>query len=76
MRLADFSVRLKTWQVKAPYRGISKPPAKPVVMIIWGKRNDSNVITMALSDDRGDSRTHNCDFYSDMGAKEKKTQPD
>lgn len=33
MRLADLSVRLKTLQVKAPYRGINKLPAEPVVMI-------------------------------------------
>ena len=32
--MADLSVRLKTLQVKAPYRGINKLPAEPVVMII------------------------------------------
>ncbi len=34
MQLADSSIRLKTLQVMAPYRGINKLPAQPVVMII------------------------------------------
>lgn len=33
VRLGDISTRLKTLQVRAPYRGIVKLPAEPVVII-------------------------------------------
>ena len=37
--LADFSVHLKVRLVQAPYRGINKLPAEPVVMIFCGSKS-------------------------------------
>ena len=47
MRLADSSVRLEVQLVLAPYRGINKPPAEPVVMILRQRYRFSDHAAMA-----------------------------
>ena len=46
--LAHFSVHLEVRLVKAPYRGINKLPAEPVVMIIYITKINRSYFTIII----------------------------